>query len=117
MPGLVVAVTKDRTEADVVMIDNVTSSNKIYISWFKRGSHCASEIAFGQNFKGTSKLKQVASMLSILHGIGFRLGITRLYWILAKSKLQDKNENQIIKIFDPYSILLLGWINQYEKGV
>lgn len=117
VPGLVVAVTKDRTEADVVMIDNIASPNKIYISWFKRGSHCVAEIAFGQNFKGTSKLKQAASMLAILHGIGFRREITRLYWILSKSKLPDKNENQIIKRFDPYSILLLGWINQYEKGV
>lgn len=117
VPGLVIAVTKDRTEADVVMVDNVASPNKIYnISWFKSGSHYAAVIAFGQNFKGIYELKQ-ASMLAILHGIGFRHQMTRLYSILAKSKIQDKNQNQIIKRFDPNSILLLGSINLVEKGV
>ncbi|XP_052076945.1 uncharacterized protein LOC127714961 isoform X2 [Mytilus californianus] len=115
--GLVLAVTKDRPEADVVIIDNVELPNNIYTSWVKSGSHYAAEIALGQNFKGTSKLKQAASMLAILQGIGFHHEMTRLYSTLAKSKIQDKNQSQIIKRFDPYSILLLGSINLIEKGV
>ncbi|XP_071125076.1 uncharacterized protein [Mytilus edulis] len=117
VPGLVLAVTKDRTGANVVMIDNAASPNKIYISWFKRVSHYVAEIAFGQNFKGTSKLMKAAAMLPIVQSIGFRYETTRLYSILANSKLPDKNENQVIKRFDPYSILLLGSMNLIEKGV
>ncbi|VDI04432.1 Hypothetical predicted protein [Mytilus galloprovincialis] len=117
VPGLVLAVTKDRPEADVVIIDNVELPNSIYISWLKSGSHYAAEISLSQNFKGTSKLKQAASMLAILHSIGFHSEITRLYSILAKSKIKDRNQNQIIKKFDPYSILLLGSMNLIEKGV
>ncbi|XP_063413705.1 uncharacterized protein LOC134696062 isoform X2 [Mytilus trossulus] len=117
VPGLVIAVTKDRTEANVVMIDNAASPNTIYISWFKRVSHYVAEIAFGHNFKGTSKLMKTAAMLPILQSIGFRHEITRLYSILAVSKLPDKNENRVIMRFDPYSILLLGSMNLIEKGI
>lgn len=84
VPRLVLAVTKDRTEADVVMVDNVTP-NKIYnTSWLKSGSHYAAVIAFAQKFKGISELKQASSMLAILHGIGFCHQMTKLYSILAK---------------------------------
>lgn len=116
-PGLALAVTKDLTDADVAMIDNVSSPNKIHISWFNSGSQYAAEISFGQNFKGTSKLKQRASMFAILHVIGFNHELTRLYVLLSNERISDKNKNKIINRFDPYSIVLLGSITLIEKGI